>query len=42
MNMKDSTRETLVFVAAVLVVLLIAAGPKFWWLLREKGWLGAG
>ena len=40
--MKESTRETLVFIGAVLLVLLIAAGPKILWLLRSKGWLGAG
>ena len=39
--MKPSTRETLMFIGAVLLVLLIAAGPKIGWLLREKGWLGA-
>lgn len=41
-RMKASTRETLLFIGAVLLVLLVAAGPKLWWLLREKGWLGAG
>lgn len=38
--MKDSTREMLVFLVAALVVILIAAGPKFWWLARTQGWLG--
>jgi hypothetical protein len=38
--MKQSTRETLVFLGVALVVILIAAGPKLWWLARTKGWLG--
>jgi hypothetical protein len=38
--MKDSTREMLVFLVAALVVILIAAGPKLWWLARAQGWLG--
>ena len=38
--MKDSTREMLVFLGAALVVILIAAGPKLWWLARTQGWLG--
>lgn len=40
--MKQSTREMLVFLGGGLLVILIAAGPKIWWLLRTKGWLGAG
>jgi hypothetical protein len=40
--MKESTREMLVFIGAVLLILLIAAGPKILWLLRREGWLGAG
>ena len=40
--MKQSTREMLVFLGAGLLVILIAAGPKIWWLLRSEGWLGAG
>lgn len=38
--MKESTREMLVFLGAALLVILIAAGPKLWWLVRTKGWLG--
>lgn len=41
-RMKQSTREMLVFLGAGLLVILIAVGPKIWWLLRSKGWLGAG
>ena len=40
--MKHSTREMLVFIGTVLLVLLVAAGPKMLWLLRSKGWLDAG
>jgi hypothetical protein len=38
--MKQSTRETLVVLGVALLVILIAAGPKLWWLARTKGWLG--
>jgi hypothetical protein len=40
-HMKQSTRESLVFLGVCLLVILIAAGPKILWLARSKGWLGA-
>ena len=32
----------LIFFGGVILVVLVAAGPKILWLLRSEGWLGAG
>mgnify|MGYP003337935936 FL=1 len=39
--MKETTRAALVFLGTGIIVILIAAGPKIFWLLRAKGWLNA-
>jgi len=38
--MDERDRSTWIFIGATALVLLVAAGPKLWWLARTKGWLG--
>lgn len=37
-DMKETTREKLVFLGTGILVILIAAGPKIVWLLRTRNW----